>query len=49
MKLKGEHFLSVRPHLPTAWKAVKFTNFAVLGRRFTLSATHNGATVSPGE
>jgi trehalose/maltose hydrolase-like predicted phosphorylase len=32
--------LSVKPNLPKTWKSVKFKNFTVLGRRYTLIATH---------
>ncbi|HVT14288.1 MAG TPA: hypothetical protein VHE55_18640 [Fimbriimonadaceae bacterium] len=32
--------LSVRPNLPSSWKSVKLKNFTVLGRRYTLIASH---------
>lgn len=35
--------LSVKPNLPKTWKSVKFKNFTVLGRRYTLIATHPDA------
>ncbi len=38
--------LSVKPNLPTAWKSVKLKNFTVMGRRYTLIATHSGVTVT---
>jgi trehalose/maltose hydrolase-like predicted phosphorylase len=41
--------LSVRPNLPNSWKSVKFKNFTVLGRRYTLSASHSGAQVTQGD
>lgn len=33
--------LSVRPNLPGSWKSVKFKNFTVLGRRYTLIASRH--------
>lgn len=33
--------LSVRPNLPSTWKSVKFKNFTVLGRRYTLIASRH--------
>jgi len=39
-KLQGSHWLSIKPNLPQQWKSVKLKNFAVLGHRFTLTATH---------
>lgn len=41
--------LSVKPNLPAAWKSVKFKNFTVRGRRYTLIATHKGVQVIQGE
>jgi hypothetical protein len=35
--------LSVKPNLPKTWKSVKLKNFTVLGRRYTLIATHPDA------
>lgn len=40
--------LSVRPNLPETWKSVKFKNFTVLGRRYTLIASRPGQS-SPGQ
>jgi trehalose/maltose hydrolase-like predicted phosphorylase len=48
-KLIGEHWLSIKPNLPKAWKSVKFRNFWLLGRRYTLFATHTGVTVTQGD
>jgi trehalose/maltose hydrolase-like predicted phosphorylase len=47
-RLVGEHWLTVTPNLPPAWKSVKLENFDLLGRPYTLSATHDGITVSQG-
>ncbi len=41
--------LSVKPRLPKEWKRVTLRNFTVLGKRYTLEATHRGARVTPGE
>jgi len=41
--------LSVKPNLPAAWKSVKFKNFTVMGRRYTLTATHDGVHVTQGD
>ncbi len=41
--------LSVRPNLPRSWKSVKFKNFIVNGHRYTLTATHQGVTVTQGD
>ncbi len=43
--LHGGSWLSVKPHLPPAWKSVKFKNFNVLGRRYTLTATTTSTDV----
>jgi trehalose/maltose hydrolase-like predicted phosphorylase len=48
-KLIGEHWLTIKPHLPKAWKSVKLKNFCVLGHRYTLFATHSGVTVTQGD
>lgn len=48
-QLNAGRWLSVTPHLPQAWKSVKFKNFTVLGTQYTLTATHQGAQVTPGE
>lgn len=47
-QLKGGYWLSVKPNLPPAWKKVTFKNFHVLGKRYTLTATHDSATVTEG-
>jgi hypothetical protein len=39
-KLEGNSWLSIRPNLPAQWKSVKFMNFTVHGRRYSLTATH---------
>ncbi|MFI5385287.1 MAG: glycosyl hydrolase family 65 protein [Fimbriimonadales bacterium] len=41
--------LSVRPNLPRSWKSVKFKNFTVMGKRYTLLADHSGARVTQGD
>jgi hypothetical protein len=48
-KLIGEHWLTIKPNLPKAWRSVKFKNFTVLGHRYTLTATHSGVTVTQGD
>ncbi len=47
-QLLGGRWLSIRPHLPDAWKAVTFKNFSLLGKRYTLTADHESVTVSQG-
>lgn len=47
-QLLGGRWLSIRPHLPQAWKAVKLKNFSLLGRRYTCTATHESVQVSQG-
>lgn len=47
--LKGGYWLSVKPHLPPAWKSVKFKNFTVLGKRYTLDADRDHAKVTQGD
>ncbi len=49
LPLNGGYWLSVKPHLPPAWKSVKFKNFSVLGRRYTLTATQNTVHVTQGD
>jgi trehalose/maltose hydrolase-like predicted phosphorylase len=41
--------LSVKPHLPKSWKSVKFKNFNVMGRRYTLIASQTGVRVTQGD
>ena len=41
--------LTAWPHLPEAWKRVTFRNFTVLGKRYTLTATHEGAKLQEGD
>ena len=48
LKLRGENWLSVKPQLPQAWKEVRFKNFSVLGRTYSLTANAHGATVTGG-
>jgi hypothetical protein len=48
-QLKGGYWLSIKPNLPPAWKKVTFKNFHVLGKRYTLTATHNSVSVTQGE
>ncbi|MGV3616552.1 MAG: hypothetical protein ACO1SV_14585 [Fimbriimonas sp.] len=47
-RLEGETWLSVKPNLPPVWKSVKFRNFTVLGRRYTMTASPSGVQVVPG-
>lgn len=45
--LKNGKVLSIKPNLPPAWRKVTFRNFWVLGKRYTLEATHQKTTVTP--
>lgn len=45
----GNRWLSIKPNLPKAWKSVKFKNFTLGKRRYSLTVTQTAATVSPGE
>jgi trehalose/maltose hydrolase-like predicted phosphorylase len=45
----NDKWLSIRPRLPAAWKSVKFTNFVIKGRRYTLTIDAQGAKVNQGE
>jgi trehalose/maltose hydrolase-like predicted phosphorylase len=47
LPLENGKFLSISPHLPPAWKSVTFSNLALLGRRYTVVATHKKLTVTP--
>lgn len=38
-KVNGGYWLSIKPNLPPQWKSVKFKNFRLLGKSFTLTAT----------
>jgi trehalose/maltose hydrolase-like predicted phosphorylase len=49
LKLKGDRWLSIKPNLPKEWKRVTFRNFHVLGKTYTLTATHQSVQVTPGE
>lgn len=49
IKLRGDRFLSVKPNLPNAWKRVTFRNFHVLGKTYTLTATHQSVQVTQGD
>jgi len=42
-------WLSIKPNLPRQWNSVKFKNFNVLGRRYSLTVTQSTATVAPGD
>jgi len=48
-KLDGDAWLSIKPNLPRSWKSVKFRNFTVQNRRYTLTATPSAVRVVPGE
>ncbi|MDR3690201.1 MAG: hypothetical protein P4L46_12530 [Fimbriimonas sp.] len=39
-KLQGDCWLSAKPNFPRQWKSVRLRNFTVLGRKFSLTATH---------
>lgn len=45
-KLAGEHWLSVSPNLPKAWKSVTLTHFLVAGKHYSFTASHDGTKVS---
>lgn len=47
-KLNGGAWLNVKPHLPKAWKSVRFKNFTVLGKRYDLTATPTSVKVTQG-
>ncbi len=38
--LQGRNWLSIKANFPHQWKSVKLRNFTVLGRNYTLTATH---------
>lgn len=44
--LRNGRWLSVKPNLPKEWKKVTLRNFSVLGKRYTLTATHTSVNVS---
>lgn len=44
----GGAYLSVKPNLPREWKSVKFRNFAVCGKRYTLEVRSDAVRVVPG-
>jgi len=48
-RLAAGGWLNIKPNLPSGWNSVRFKNFNVLGRRYTLTVTQNAATVAPGE
>ncbi|HVL38800.1 MAG TPA: hypothetical protein VM328_05360, partial [Fimbriimonadaceae bacterium] len=43
--LLGGKVLSIKPNLSPQWKSVKFKNFEILGKRYTLTATHDASAV----
>jgi hypothetical protein len=47
--LKNGRWLSVKPNLPKAWKKVTVKNLSILGKRYTLTATHDRVDVTLGE
>jgi trehalose/maltose hydrolase-like predicted phosphorylase len=47
-RLRGDNWLSVKPNLPPSWKSLKFRNFTVDGRRYSLSVSPNAVQVVPG-
>ena len=46
-KLPTGDWLSIKPNLPKAWKSVKFKGFTLLGKRYTLTASHDVVKVQP--
>lgn len=47
-RLRGDNWLSIKPNLPPSWKSLKFRNFTVDGRRYSLSVSSNAVQVVPG-
>ncbi len=47
--LIGKARLTVKPQLPPSWKRVTLRGFTVLGRRYTLTATHDAVHVTEGD
>lgn len=47
--LKQGKWLNVTPHLPNAWKKVRFKGLHVLGRSYTLTVAPQGVTVVRGD
>jgi trehalose/maltose hydrolase-like predicted phosphorylase len=47
-KLPSGAWLSTKPNLPKEWKSVKFRNFAVAGKRYTMTASSDAVSVVPG-
>ncbi|HLK13960.1 MAG TPA: hypothetical protein VKT78_04080 [Fimbriimonadaceae bacterium] len=43
LQLKNGRWLSIKPHLPSAWKSATFRNFHVLGRTYTLTVKRQGS------
>ncbi|HEY3781061.1 MAG TPA: glycosyl hydrolase family 65 protein [Fimbriimonadaceae bacterium] len=48
-RLNGKEWLTIQPHLPKEWNRVTFKNFSLLGKRYTLTATQSGITMTQGE
>ncbi len=49
VQLKDGRWLSVKPNLPKGWNKVTLKNFTVLGKRYTLIATHDAVRVMSGD
>ncbi|MBX3120287.1 MAG: glycoside hydrolase family 65 protein [Fimbriimonadaceae bacterium] len=49
IQLKDGRWLSVTPNLPKGWKKVTLKNFTVLGKKYTLIATHDQVRVTSGD
>lgn len=43
LPLKNGRWLSIKPHLPAAWKSATFRNFRVLGHAYTLTVKREGS------
>jgi trehalose/maltose hydrolase-like predicted phosphorylase len=43
LQLKNGRWLSIKPHLPAAWKSATFRHFHVLGRTYTLTVKREGS------
>lgn len=43
LQLKNHRWLSIKPHLPSAWKSITFRHFHVLNRTYTLTVKREGS------
>jgi hypothetical protein len=47
-KLLNGYVLSVQPHLPRAWKSIRFRNVQLLGKSYDIYATHERVVIEEG-